>query len=368
YIPIDHYLFYPSPMAASQLSISNFYYACRNNDMDKVKLFLETMMSDQIDKLKPNDSTTLHAASYYGHHGIVELLLKQGASRSIKNKYNCIPYEEGNTVEIKQLFSHENVNNRFLGNLNSTIEWIRVGKHIDQEAKAIRKMLKTYSEQDKSNKKKILIEMIDLGNYEGINKIKRYFDQANDENDPKYILKAYTEETEFYQRLNRELTRAHKLNPNDENQHQLLDFLNLIFCRPSFRNAKIMTKSLLSTSKAQHIAESFAAKEKAIADGNAIKRACICIYKIRKAHTALDIEELSMFPHEQEVLLIPYSAFEVVNVQEITSNYGILTEIELHQCKSYFQTHKAIAVGGGLFTAAISPIPAFFIDDDQSQD
>ncbi|CAF3426567.1 unnamed protein product [Rotaria sp. Silwood2] len=78
--------------------------------------------------------------------------------------------------------------------------------------------------------------MIDLENYEGIDKVKQYFDQSNDANDPKYILKAYTEQTGFYQRLNRTLARSHELNPNDGNQHQLLDFLNLICCHPSFRN------------------------------------------------------------------------------------------------------------------------------------
>jgi hypothetical protein len=378
-------------MATPQLSISDFYHACRNNDIDSVKSLVETMTSDQINKLEPNGSTALHAASYNGHYEIVELLLKKGASKSIKNQYNCTPYEEAKSDAIKQLFSGENVNDRFVGDSNNTIEWIRVGERIDHEAKAIRNMLKAYSGQNKKKKKKILIEMIDLGNYKDIDKIKWYFDQANDNNDPTYILTAYTEQTEFYQRLNRALARAHQLNPTDENQRQLLDFLNLICCHPSFHKyefqgetyrgmkmddndfkqyeigLKFMTKSLLSTSKVRDIAEKFATKKEAHADGNTIKRACICKYQIRKAHTALDIQELSIFRHEQEVLVKPYSAFQVVNIREITSYYGILTEIELRQCKSFIETHTAIAVGGGLLAVAMGAIGGLFIDDEESQ-
>ncbi|CAF1404523.1 unnamed protein product, partial [Didymodactylos carnosus] len=249
---------------------------------------------------------------------------EQRKEKEYINKHNCTPYEQGKTVEIKELFSHENGNKKFVGNPNDPIEWIKIGKHIDQDAKAIRSMLKSYSHRYKYNSKsKMKVEMIDLGNYKGIEKIIRYFDQAN--------------ETHF--------------NPEDRNQHQLLYILNLICCHPNFNEyefqgqtyrgmkmdaddlkqyeigAKIMTKSLLSTLKERFVAENFATKAKQNADANKMKRSCICIYNIRKAHTALDIENLSVFPYEKEVLLIPYSAFKVVNIQEINKEYG--TEIEI---------------------------------------
>lgn len=365
-------LLYRTLMETASLRISDFYMFCRNNDIDSVKSLLETITSEQIDQLEPNGSTALHVASYYGHDEIVKLLLEKGASRSITNKYNLTPYEEGKTDATRQLFSRNNADGRFLGDANNTIEWIRVGEHIDLEAKAIRKMLKAYSVVDKKEKKEIQIEMIDLGNYEGIDKIKRYFDQVNENNDPVYMLKAYTEETEFYRRLNRALATAHELNQADKSQRQLLDFLNLIFYHPRFHNyqyrgvtyrgmkmtdvdlkqyeigAKFMTKTLLSTSKDRNIAERFAAKKQTDANGNEIKQACIFKYQIRKAYRALAIEELSVFPHEQEVLVIPYSAFEVVNIQEMTTDNGIITEIELRQCKSYIKIQTAAAIGQGL--------------------
>ena len=379
-------------MATSQLPLSKLYHACRSNDIELVKSHLKTMTPDEIDKLQPNGSTALHVASYYGHCEIVQLLLENGASRSIRNKYNFIPYEESKTDAIKELFSRGNADDRFAGDLNDEIEWIRVGEHIDQKAKAVQKMLKAYSAEDPKKKKKITIQMIDLGSYKDMDKIQRYFDRANEKNDPTYLVTAYTENTEFYRRLNRALASVYELNPTNENQRQLLDFLNLICCHPTFHKyefqgetyrgilidaddleqyqigAKIMTKSFTSTSKVRSIAEHFASTKEANADGNTTKRACICKYKIRKAHTALSIEDLSIYPHEQEVLIIPYSAFQVVNIQEITRDDGVLTEIELRQCKSYVQTYTALAVGGSLFASAIGVLANLIINDGESED
>lgn len=379
-------------MAKSILPTSDFYNACRDNDINSVKSLLQTMTPDRIDKLEPNNSTALHTASYNGHYEIVKLLLEKGASTSIKNRYNLTPYEEGKTDEIRKLFLRKDDNEKFVGDLDNTLKWIKVGEDIDQEAKSIRKMLKTYADQSKKKSKKIQIEMIDLGNYPNIEKIQWYFDQANKKNDPTYILKAYTEETEFYQRLNRALARAHEPNPTDPNQHQLLDFLQLICCHSSFQKyeyqgetyrgmimndddfnqyeigAKFMTRSLLSTSKLRNIAEKFANKKQVYTNGNTMEKSCICKYKIRKEHTALSIQELSAFPHEQEVLIIPYSAFQVVNIKTISTEHGSITEIELRQCKSYIQTYTAIAVGGGLLATAAGALVKFFIDDDDDDE
>jgi len=169
-------------MAAAQSTISEFYYACRNNNINLVRSLVESMTPDQIDKVERND-------------------------------------------EIVELFLRKNTDDKLVGDLRDELEWIEVGEKIDQKAKSIRQMLETYSnrERKKKKKKKILIEMIELGDYYNITKIKWHFDQA------------YTEETEFYTRLNKSLAKVDELDPDDESQRQLLGFLNLICCHPNFR-------------------------------------------------------------------------------------------------------------------------------------
>jgi ankyrin repeat protein len=48
---------------------SDFYLACRNNEVEKVKTLLQTLPQDEIDRLEPNGSTALHAVAYHGHQG-----------------------------------------------------------------------------------------------------------------------------------------------------------------------------------------------------------------------------------------------------------------------------------------------------------
>ncbi|UJR38813.1 hypothetical protein I4U23_031478 [Adineta vaga] len=91
-------------MASSSLPFSDFYEACRDNNIDLVKSFIETMTSD----------------------------------------------------EIKRLFYRQYSSNRFVGNLNDTLEWIRIGY------------------------------------YKYIEKIQWYFDETNKTNHPKYILQFST--------------------------------------------------------------------------------------------------------------------------------------------------------------------------------
>jgi ankyrin repeat protein len=87
--------------------VSEFYLACRNGDVDFVKEYLTTLSPINSN---PNNlelivnSTPLHAASYYGHKEIVQLLIEYGCDRSQINGHGPTAYEEAANDKIRQLF------------------------------------------------------------------------------------------------------------------------------------------------------------------------------------------------------------------------------------------------------------------------
>ncbi|CAF4749805.1 unnamed protein product [Rotaria sp. Silwood1] len=52
------------PVAGNQ--VSDFYLACRNGDINAVKRMLCDKKRVNINRMEPNGSTALHAASYFG--------------------------------------------------------------------------------------------------------------------------------------------------------------------------------------------------------------------------------------------------------------------------------------------------------------
>ncbi|CAF1362143.1 unnamed protein product [Rotaria sp. Silwood1] len=93
---------------------SQFYWACRNGDVEHVKELLNTIPYQDLNRLEPNGSTPLHAASYNGHSIIVGLLLRErGCQRDRVNRHGLTAYEEAQTEEIRQLFYRPSERNRF---------------------------------------------------------------------------------------------------------------------------------------------------------------------------------------------------------------------------------------------------------------
>ncbi|CAM4939572.1 unnamed protein product [Rotaria socialis] len=98
---------------------SHFYHCCRLGSTSSVSTTLEDTASgigetiDELNALQPNGSTALHAATYYGHLEIVELLLRYGCSRTALNRYGKRAYEEASTPEMRKLFDRPNTTNRF---------------------------------------------------------------------------------------------------------------------------------------------------------------------------------------------------------------------------------------------------------------
>ncbi|CAF4039157.1 unnamed protein product [Rotaria magnacalcarata] len=125
---------------------SDFYIACRDNDQGKVKELLETMTPDEVDRLEPNGSTALHAACFYGHYHIVELLLKKGADRAVQNRHQCIPFDEAKNDDIKELFLRIQNSNRLVVQ-NGAIEWTLIDEEAVEKAKEERNIIKYLYEE-----------------------------------------------------------------------------------------------------------------------------------------------------------------------------------------------------------------------------
>ncbi len=84
---------------------SEFYRACREGDLMQVDRYLKTMTLREINKIEEsNNSTALHAASFFGHANVVKRLLELGANVHIRNGHGNTAEQEARTQEIKDLF------------------------------------------------------------------------------------------------------------------------------------------------------------------------------------------------------------------------------------------------------------------------
>ena len=72
--------------------------------------------------------------------------------------------------------------------------------------------------------------------------------------------------------------------------------------------ACILTRSFLSTSKQINVAGIY------LGFDNPTYRPVLFRYRVIQARTSLAISELSQFPEEDEVLIVPFAAFVVVKV------------------------------------------------------
>jgi hypothetical protein len=326
------------------------------------------MTIDEINRLEPNGSTALHAASYRGHAKIVELLLQAGAWRSIKNLYQLKPVQEAKTEEIKQLFQRRDISNRFLGGSGTDDEWLRVGEEADVNAAIYRDGLKSESiESDLVN----ILERIrrsyietELAQEEKIHEVDSYLDKAAAEKNPEYLIRAYTAQTGFYSALNRHLATStistDKVTPSREARCFIVAIIThhpslekYVYIGQTYRGMKItddnlhqykigsliMTKSFSSSSKKEKVAHKFLEGSYRPNEEHTsfIKFSAICIYNIRNPRTGLDISQLSEYEEEEEVLIVPYSAFRVVNIKldpNAHGGKGIRARIELEECEA----------------------------------
>ncbi|CAF1344382.1 unnamed protein product [Didymodactylos carnosus] len=306
----------------------------------------------EINEIQSNGSTALHAATYYGHREIVKLLLKCGASRSIKNKYKCIPYEETENENIKKLFIRPTPN-RFIGNGTGHIDWMKCDDEADEVASDYRYRHSGYGWKEKHFSRRLNF-IRDGMSHANLENIQLLLDRAEKEQNPEHLITAYTAESDFYKRLNEDLATTHFDQGSNFGITYFVDFFynNPEFAKLSYKGkvyrgmtmtrddlkqygkgVKLMNKAFMSSTKDRKVAEEFAKKvrvDRQTLEGEHVYLSALCTYEIVNNRTGLDIEQMSEYKHEKEVLIGPYSAFVVVNVKQNDPDY---VEIELRECE-----------------------------------
>ncbi|CAF1287354.1 unnamed protein product [Adineta steineri] len=308
-------------------------HSCRTNNIEEVKKLFETITLEQIDQLKPNGSTALHAAYYHSHSEIVKLLLDAGADRSIHNKHQFLPFDEAKNDEIKQLFFRIPNNNRLVSSTGA-IEWELIDDDVSDKAAEERQYIKyLYDNVAGVTTLPKMFEKIEnnyinkvLINFKGIENIKRFFRKATEEQDPRWIIKAYTAETDFYKALNTEIACGATKAQNERRyiiallyHHPILD--QLAFIGNACRVIKINSDDL--------------DKYQVDFDGTLIKSWIMCKYIIKHHRTALHIENISQYTSEGEILIMPYTVFKINKIKKVKPSYlpdgQSITEIQLEE-------------------------------------
>ena len=374
----------PSPTNPQQLLAMNtqncspFYLACRNNDVKTVEQLLGTFSADDVDRMEPNGSTSLHAASFYGHKEIVRLLLEKGANRAILNKHGLFPFDEAKDPTVREIFLRVPNSNRLVSR-EGHIEWERMDNRALQVAIEERYTLKQLYDKKTtvgSSSTRDMFKQIEenyigkcLANAKGIDQISRFFRHATEEEDPIWIITAYTAETNFYEFLNRELAVGSKEYDSERKYIVILLLYHpklepLSYTGVSYRTMKItdslldkyrgnemlMTKTLISSSVEAKIALWFSKRsqeqetedvssKRFSADGQLLQQWVLCKYTIKHRRSALYIEEKSQYAMEAEVLIMPYTVFKVKQVVKTRPSFipeGFqISMVEFEECDTY---------------------------------
>lgn len=328
-----------------------FYLACCNDDYKTVQ---ETATLNEIDTIGPDGNTPLHAASMYGHVRIVRLLLRYHASRTIRNQQGLTAEDLAPNEETKAAFKNPI---RTISNANHfvassfEVEWVDSYKNAYRLSYENHEHMKRWLTKIPLNKllNAIITECIDKLEFTDEKyreKTKEYLSYAIDLEDPLGLLWAYTcPSANFFNLLNRSLAElgsdfrfattqalinsgyADSEPPQDLGQYI---FASLLINHPRFRPYQytgttfrgmkvtkkdlaeynigdiVMTRSFLSTSKNRSIAELFLD-----CTDWANYPAVICIYKVVNPRSSLQIENMSKVQDEEEVLIVPFTVFQV---------------------------------------------------------
>ncbi|UJR18917.1 hypothetical protein I4U23_022045 [Adineta vaga] len=319
----------------------------------------------------PMNETALHVATRNQHKEIIQMLLAYGARRSLINADGHQPYEFAETKEIEDLFQRPQ-SNRFIFILksNDTIvadqprikckicslvndinfyEWELIDQNATEKSLRFRHELELFTPMSRNDlkrklhtiKKGYINTRLRDSSLEINTKVLNNLESALHEEEPDYIITAYTICQNFSRLLNKDMARniIHDLNngcsqfscdclySTEDGTKAIMSILfrydkyrKLSFIGKTYRgivlsrhlldhykvDSCIMTTTFLSTSTDPNVAKMFSYGEE-ISDLD--KHSYFCIYEITNdKSTAIDISNISEFKYEAEILILPYSS------------------------------------------------------------
>ncbi|CAF0828593.1 unnamed protein product [Rotaria sp. Silwood1] len=343
----------------------------------------------------------LHIASCDRHKESIQMLLTDNVLQSLlQNMSNpATSHNQSRIDEIKEL--HQQAANLLYPqeNIQETdyIQWSLIGNNLIKISKEFREQIDLYKTYDNQHHHitKLLIEIIDyyLNEYLvqqehfSINEAKTIescFKQAIEEqNYLKYFIKAYTLTNNFYRILNKHLA-LYILDYFDKSSYSslptkyrlincLVHIVTLVINHPDIHKYRydgicyrgvlmtkndlknyaidnhILNRSFLSTSKNRSVAEIFADNNKQNILENTLEYhhdlsqvSVLLKYNIKQNQTAIDIEHLSMIRDEKEVLILPFSVFQVKHIINNSPKMFLraLYEIDLEECEEDKETNN----------------------------
>lgn len=323
--------------------VSGFYIACRTNAIETVKKFLEEHSNEELDCVESNDSTALHAACYNNFPEVVTLLLERGFTRRVTNLYNHTPYEEAAKYpHILQLFSRPNIWKRFGGaDTDAETEKSRWFVLQNNETRINVELMSEIYEGNRLACRAFHYEKI-LNQYgenlQRISAIRRLFRLAFEEKDCGRLIQAYTVDSDLPDRINNYLVERFdkKIKLFNEPADIIMQFVETIHQNVELHNQyrftgkcyrllkigsdqdfdffprgkKVVNKTLISATKDPLVLENYIESHREHG-----QYMVLISFDIRERKSALDIESLSEFPLEKEVLIMTNRVFKVIDVR-----------------------------------------------------
>ncbi|CAF0747257.1 unnamed protein product [Adineta steineri] len=352
-----------------------------------------------IDRLSSDGQVALHVASFCGHSEIVQFFLTDSAFTSLATTSPQLTLvDQLKRAEIRRLVVTASSLHDFREEIpdNNYIVWSINGESLVRKGREFREQIDLYKTYDNQHHliTKLLIEIVEyyLNEYliqqdyfskDNIEKVKDCFTKAIEEqNYLKYFIKAYTFANNFHHVLNKHLalyilhyfdTQPYTSTPAEYRLiNCLAHIVTLLINHPDARQHKykgityrgmlmspndlkpyrignyILNKSFMSTSKDLAVAQMYAGSgQKIVLRRNSNHRdpsevSVILKFTIKHDDTGVDIEHMSMIEDEEEVLILPFSVFQVKDRIENGSNTDSpgLIEIYLEQCEDNEQVNN----------------------------